>query len=66
MCRKMTEIELKTKAEALFKQSSFMDAIKFYQKALTLKDCNAIVLNSNLSACYFEMGKRLMDNFGAP
>ena len=62
----MTEIELKTKAETLFKQSSFMGAIEYYQKALNLKDCNAIVLNSNLSACYFEMGKKLIDIFDAP
>ncbi len=53
----MTEIEFKTKAETYFRNFEFEEAVKFYEKALSIPESNAIVLNSNLSACYFELGK---------
>ena len=52
----MTEFEFKSKAEEFFKSSKYEEAIEFYEKALHLIGSNAIVHNSNLSACFYELG----------
>jgi hypothetical protein len=52
----MTEIDLKTKAQQLFRDSKYEDAADLYGQALRLKGSNTLILNSNLSACYFELG----------
>lgn len=52
----MSEIDLKTKAQQLFRDSKYEDAADLYGQALRLKGSNALILNSNLSACYFELG----------
>ena len=53
----MTEIEFKTKAEQFFRNLEYDDAIIYYQKALSVHGSNSVILNSNLSACYFELGE---------
>jgi tetratricopeptide (TPR) repeat protein len=53
---------LKSKADASFKSLDFSEAATLYQKALETKDSNQIILNSNLSACYFEMGRHNFAN----
>lgn len=52
----MSYLELKSKADKLFKDYAFDDAVDFYQKALLVDESNHIILNSNLSACHFELG----------
>ena len=55
----LTALELKSKAEQCFKESKLDDAIKYYTESLLLDKSNEIVLNSNLSACFYELGKYL-------
>jgi tetratricopeptide (TPR) repeat protein len=51
-----TYLELKTKAEERFKAMMFDEARALYEKAFEAKDCDEMVLTSNISACYFESG----------
>jgi hypothetical protein len=48
--------KLKQTADNLFKSSKFEEAASVYEEVLEMKQSNEIILNSNLSACYFEMG----------
>ena len=59
----MSEIEFKAKAEFFFHNLEFEEAIIFYEKALSVQGSNEIILNSNLSACYFELGKSFVLTF---
>ena len=52
----MTELDLKSKAAEFFKASQYEEAINLYEQALHLSGSNGIVHNSNLSACYYELG----------
>jgi hypothetical protein len=52
----LTALELKSKAEKCFKEYLFDDAIEYYTNSLILDKSNEIILNSNLSACYYELG----------
>ena len=51
--------DLKSRADELFKELKFEKSAKFYEKALPLEGCDPIVLNSNISACYFELGNNI-------
>ncbi len=50
-------IKLKSEADKCFKELKLTDAVKLYEQALGVVGDDSIVLNSNISACYFEMGK---------
>jgi hypothetical protein len=52
----LSALEFKSKAEKCFKEYLYDDAIEYYTKSLILDKSNEIVLNSNLSACYYELG----------
>ena len=54
---------LKSKADTFFKELRFTEAASFYQQALDLDESKSIVLNSNLSACFFEMGNEKSNMF---
>ena len=59
----LSALELKSKAEKCFKEYLHDDAIEYYTKSLLLDKSNEIVLNSNLSACYYELGIYYVVNF---
>ena len=44
-------------ADQCFKCCHFEKAITLYEQAITKNETNPIVLNSNISACYYEIGK---------
>ena len=48
--------DLKLKGDELFKELKFEKSAKFYEKALSSEGCDPVVLNSNISACYYELG----------
>ncbi len=50
-------MQLKTEADKCFKELKFIAAVKLYEQAIAIVGDDSIVLNSNISACYFEMGK---------
>ena len=52
----LSALELKSKAAKCFKEYLYDDAIEYYTKSLLLDKSNEIVLNSNLLACYYELG----------
>jgi hypothetical protein len=51
-------MDFKSNADKSFKTLEFQDAINLYKKALSVDGSDTIVLNSNLSACFFELGKK--------
>lgn len=48
--------ELKSKADECYNSKNFGEAVKFYDQALLVDETNSIIINSNLSACHFELG----------
>jgi hypothetical protein len=51
-------MDFKSNADKSFKALEFQDAINLYRKALSVDGLDKIVLNSNLSASFFELGKK--------
>jgi tetratricopeptide (TPR) repeat protein len=47
---------VKAKGDESFKNLKFEEAISFYEKAMLVKDSDRTVLNSNISASYYELG----------
>jgi hypothetical protein len=52
----MIDVEIKKRGDEAFKKFKFEEAVSFYKEALSSASADPIVLNSNLSACFFEMG----------
>ena len=52
----MNYTTIKTKGDNAFKSLKFEEAISYYQEAMLAEGSDCIVLNSNISACYYEMG----------
>ena len=52
----MIDVEVKKRGDEAFKSLKFEEAVSFYKEALSSASADPIVLNSNLSACFFEMG----------
>jgi tetratricopeptide (TPR) repeat protein len=52
-----TESELKAKATKYFQEFRMDEAIDYYNRALKQANSDTCVLNSNISACYFEKGE---------
>lgn len=52
----MVDVEIKKRGDEAFKSLKFEEAVSFYKEALSSASADPIVLNSNLSACFFEMG----------
>ena len=52
----MASAELKLNGDNCFKNLKFEEAIEHYKNALSQVGADSIVLNSNISACYFELG----------
>ncbi len=50
-------MKLKSKADTCFKELKFNEAVKLYEQTLAIVGDDSIVPNSNISACYFELGK---------
>jgi tetratricopeptide (TPR) repeat protein len=48
--------QLKSRVDKCFKLMDFEEAASLYQEVVDMKEGNQIILNSNLSACYFEIG----------
>ena len=48
---------LKQKADSHFKSFEFEQAKWFYMQALRADESSPAILKSNVSACFFEMGK---------
>ena len=53
----MDKYSLKLQADNHFKAFEFQKAIDLYKQELAVDGSDIIVLNSNISACYFELGK---------
>ena len=53
----MDQYNLKIEADNHFKASEFQKAMDLYKQELAVDESDNIVLNSNISACYFELGK---------
>ena len=53
-------MDLKSIADKSFKSFEFQDAVEFYKKALEVDGSDKVILNSNLSASYFELGNNML------
>ena len=56
----MENLNLKLHADKCFKDLDLKKALSLYQQALAVDGSDIIVLNSNISACFFELGKQII------
>ena len=52
----MANTELKLFGDNCFRNFKFEKAIEYYEKGSAKEGADLVVLNSNISACYFELG----------